>query len=107
VASWFGGQRAIVLAVQRQPGTNTVAVANAVLALMDRLRPQLPASVEVATLYDRSESIRASVSDVRFTLLLTLAAGGAGDLPVPAQPARHDHPQRGAAAVDSSARSRS
>ncbi len=72
VASWYEGQRAIVLAVQRQPGTNTVAVANAVLALLNKLRPQLPASVQIATLYDRSESIRKSVSDVRFTLLLTL-----------------------------------
>jgi HAE1 family hydrophobic/amphiphilic exporter-1 len=66
-------QRSITLAVQRQPGTNTVAVAGAVLELLDRLRPQLPASVEIHTIYDRSESIRHSVGDVQFTLLLTLA----------------------------------
>ena len=72
VASWYHGERAIVLAVQRQPGTNTVAVAGAVLQLLDRLRPQFPASVEIHTLYDRSESIRRSVTDVQFTLLLTL-----------------------------------
>ncbi|MEP7027083.1 MAG: efflux RND transporter permease subunit, partial [Candidatus Eisenbacteria bacterium] len=72
VASWFKGQRGIVLAIQRQPGTNTVEVATAVQALMDRLRPQLPASVNVEPLYDRSLSIRASVEDVQFTLLLTL-----------------------------------
>ena len=72
VASWFDGERAIVLAVQRQPGTNTVAVAQAVQDLMTRLRPQLPASVQVSTLYDRSYSIRRSVADVKFTLLLTL-----------------------------------
>ena len=71
-ASWFDGQRSIVLAVQRQPGTNTVAVANAVQDLLQRLKPQLPASVQVRTLYDRSTSIRRSVTDVKFTLLLTL-----------------------------------
>ncbi len=73
VAAWFGDQRAITLAVQRQPGTNTVEVADAVHELLEKLRPQFPASVEIHTLYDRSVSIRQSVSDVQFTLLLTLA----------------------------------
>jgi HAE1 family hydrophobic/amphiphilic exporter-1 len=73
VASWFGDHRSITLAVQRQPGTNTVEVAGSVLALLETLKPQLPASVEIHTLYDRSESIRHSVTDVQFTLLLTLA----------------------------------
>jgi len=72
VASWYNGQRSIVLAVQRQPGTNTVQVANAVQRLLAKLRPQLPASVRIETLYDRSESIRNSVRDVKFTLGLTL-----------------------------------
>jgi len=72
VASWFKGQRGIVLAIQRQPGTNTVAVAQAVQALIAKLRPSLPASVNIETLYDRSISIRQSVEDVQFTLLLTL-----------------------------------
>ncbi|MEO5618258.1 MAG: efflux RND transporter permease subunit, partial [Candidatus Eisenbacteria bacterium] len=73
VASWVKGQRAIVLAVQRQPGTNTVQVAENVLTLLESLRPQFPGSVEILKLYDRSESIRHSVNDVQFTLLLTLA----------------------------------
>jgi hydrophobic/amphiphilic exporter-1 (mainly G- bacteria), HAE1 family len=73
VASWYQGQRCITLAVQRQPGTNTVQVAGDVLALLDRLRPQFPPSVDIHTLYDRSVSIRRSVQDVQFTLLLTLA----------------------------------
>jgi len=73
IAAWYNGRRSITLAVQRQPGTNTVEVAGAVQALLERLKPQLPASVEVNTLYDRSESIRGSVRDVQFTLLLTLA----------------------------------
>jgi HAE1 family hydrophobic/amphiphilic exporter-1 len=71
-ASWFNGDRAIVLAIQRQPGTNTVAVAQRVKAQLAQLRPDLPASVEVSTLYDRSQSIEQSVSDVKFTLFLAL-----------------------------------
>jgi HAE1 family hydrophobic/amphiphilic exporter-1 len=61
-----------VLAVQRQPGTNTVAVADGVRAIMGRLQAQLPASVEVHLLYDRSVSIRDSLRDVKGTLFLTL-----------------------------------
>jgi hydrophobic/amphiphilic exporter-1 (mainly G- bacteria), HAE1 family len=71
-ASWFDGARAIVLAVQRQPGTNTVAVADGVKQAVAALSPQLPASVRIQTLYDRSQPIRDSVHDVRVTLLITL-----------------------------------
>ena len=71
-ASWFDGARAITLAIQRQPGTNTVEVADAVKRTMATLIPQLPASVEVNTLYDRSLSIRQSVDDVKVTLFITL-----------------------------------
>jgi len=71
-ASWFDGRRAIVLAIQRQPGTNTVQVADAVKAMVASLSGQLPASVEVNTLYDRSVSIHQSVNDVQVTLLVTL-----------------------------------
>ena len=71
-ASWFNGKRAIVLAVQRQPGTNTVAVADAVHALVERLRPQLPGSVHLEVLNDRSVSIRHSVHDVQMTLWIAL-----------------------------------
>jgi len=71
-ASWFNGTRAIMLAVQRQPGTNTVEVSDGVRALIDKLRPQLPASVHVNLLYDRAASIREGVTDVQLTLLLTL-----------------------------------
>jgi HAE1 family hydrophobic/amphiphilic exporter-1 len=72
VASWYNGDRAVVLAIQRQPGTNTVAVANGVKTLLSSLREQIPPSVEIHTLYDRSVSIDESVSDVKFTLMLTL-----------------------------------
>ena len=71
-ASWYNGERAIVLAIQRQPGTNTVAVAEGVKAAVDSLRSQLPASVDIATLYDRSQTVKASVQDVKFTLFLAL-----------------------------------
>jgi len=72
VASWFNGRRAIVLAINRQPGTNTVKVADAVHAMVDQIRPQLPGSVRIETLNDRSISIRHSVNDVQVTLLITL-----------------------------------
>jgi len=71
-AAWFVDQRAVVLAVQRQPGTNTVEVAGAIRGLLPTFQAQLPASVSLKVLFDRSESIRHSVNDVKFTLLLTL-----------------------------------
>jgi HAE1 family hydrophobic/amphiphilic exporter-1 len=73
LAAWYIDQRAVVLAVQRQPGTNTVEVAGAVRALLPKLREIIPASVAIHVLYDRSEPIQASVNDVRFTLVLTIA----------------------------------
>ena len=72
VASWFNGKRSIVLAIQRQPGTNTVRVADRVHAMVEKLKPQLPGSVHIETLNDRSVSIRHSVNDVQATLLITL-----------------------------------
>jgi len=72
VASWFTGTRAIVLAVQRQPGTNTVEVVDAIKALLPVFKSQMAASVTLNVLFDRSESIRDSVSDVKFTLMLTV-----------------------------------
>ncbi|MGH7623412.1 MAG: efflux RND transporter permease subunit, partial [Gemmatimonadaceae bacterium] len=71
-ASWYNGQRSIVLAIQRQPGTNTVEVAGRVKQALERLKTEIPPSVEVSTLYDRSATIEASVKDVTFTLELTL-----------------------------------
>jgi HAE1 family hydrophobic/amphiphilic exporter-1 len=72
VASWFNNTRAIVLSIQRQPGANTVEVVDSIRKLLPQFRAVLPASVDVGVLYDRSESIRQSVSDVQFTLLLTV-----------------------------------
>src|SRR2546425_7772448 len=73
VASWFNGRRSVTMAVQRQPGTNTVAVVDSIKALMPQFREQLPASVNLDVLNDRSISIRNSVNDVKFSLLLAMA----------------------------------
>ena len=69
-ASWFNGQRAIVLAIQRQPGANTVATVDRIKQVLPGFRAGLPPSVKLQVLYDRSQSIRESVNDVQFTLLL-------------------------------------
>ena len=72
VAAWYVNQRSIILAVQRQPGTNTVEVAKGVKNLLPLMQAQLPASVSMHVLYDASTSIEESVQDVKFTLLFTL-----------------------------------
>jgi HAE1 family hydrophobic/amphiphilic exporter-1 len=72
VASWYKNSRAIVLAIQRQPGTNTIEVVDSINQLLPILRTQIPAAVRIVTLYDRSTTIRESVNDVQFTLLLAL-----------------------------------
>ena len=72
VASWYINTRAVVLAIQRQPGTNTVEVVDSIKKLFPVFRGQIPASVDLNILYDRSQTIRASVSDVKFTLILAL-----------------------------------
>ncbi len=71
-AAWYSGTRGVILAIQRQPGTNTVAVADAVREEMTKLQKQIPASINMTLMYDKSESIRESVADVKFTLVLTL-----------------------------------
>ena len=73
VASWYNNDRAIILTIQRQPGTNTVQVVDTIENLLPNLKEQIPASVEIGILYDASQSIRESVDDVRFTLILTIA----------------------------------
>lgn len=71
-ASWFNKTRGIILAVQRQPGTNTIEVVDSIKKLLPVFRAQIPASVSLDILYDRSVSIRESVEDVKFTLFLTI-----------------------------------
>ncbi|SOY78617.1 putative multidrug transporter, RND family [Cupriavidus taiwanensis] len=71
--SWLNNERSIVLAVLRQPDANTVAVVDAIKAALPRLIAQMPGSVNVAVVNDRSNSIRESIHDVQFTLALTVA----------------------------------
>ena len=71
-AAWFKGQPGFILAVQKQPGTNAVEVSDRVRALLPTFQKDLPAAVDLQIHRDRAESIRASVTDVKFTLLLTL-----------------------------------
>ena len=76
VANWYNtpgsSTRSVILAIQRQPGTNTVEVVNAIKKLLPQFRTQIPASVNLNILYDRSVSIRNSVNDVKFTLFLAV-----------------------------------
>jgi HAE1 family hydrophobic/amphiphilic exporter-1 len=77
VAAWYNAAgkstRAVVLAIQRQPGTNTIAVVDRIKEEIPSFRAQLPGAIELNILYDRSSSIRESVSEVKFTLILTIA----------------------------------
>jgi HAE1 family hydrophobic/amphiphilic exporter-1 len=72
VASWYNNTRAVVLAIQRQPGTNTVQVVDSIRELLPTFRAQVPASISIDVLYDRSASIRESFNDVKFTLFLAI-----------------------------------
>ena len=73
VASWYNDERSVILAIQRQPGTNTIEVVDSIKKILPSFQAQLPASINLNILYDRSVSIRASVGEVRFTLLLAIA----------------------------------
>src|SRR5437588_10040044 len=75
VASWFNGRRSVTMTIQRQPGSNTVAVVDAVRALMPQFREQLPASVNLDVLNDRSSSIRNSVNCAQDALLVVIVQG--------------------------------
>ena len=70
--AWYNRNRSIMFQVQRQPGTNTVEVVDRVRALLPEFRAQLPPAINLDTVYDRSESIRESVNDVKFSLELAI-----------------------------------
>ena len=72
MGAWFKGKRGIVLAIQRQPGTNTIEVVDSVKRLLPTFRAEVPPAIDIETLYDRSVTIRASVQEVQFTLYLAL-----------------------------------
>ena len=71
--AWNNGTRGIILAISRQPGTNTVQIVDQIRKLLPELQAGLPPSVELLLLFDASETVRASIHDVEFTLMLTVA----------------------------------
>jgi multidrug efflux pump len=73
LGSWVDGRPAVILDIQRQPGANIIQTADRVKALLPRLRASIPPSVKVSIQTDRTTTIRASIADVQFTLLLTVA----------------------------------
>jgi len=73
LAGWAGKRRAIIVNVQRQPGANIIQVTDRVKGLLPQLRASMPQGIDVSILSDRTETVRASVKDVQFTLVLTVA----------------------------------
>jgi hydrophobe/amphiphile efflux-1 (HAE1) family protein len=73
ISAWFNRKRAIILAIQRQPGANVIETVQRVKAMMPVLQASIPAAVKVNVISDRTQTIRASVADVQFTLMLTVA----------------------------------
>ena len=71
-AAWANREPAVILNIQRQPGANIISVVDRVKAILPQLQAALPASVHVKILTDRTNTIRASVADVQFTLMLTI-----------------------------------
>jgi len=73
IAGWFNQKRAVILAVQRQPGANVIETVDRVKAMLPVLQASIPSAIKVDIISDRTQTIRASVDDVQFTLLLTVA----------------------------------
>ncbi|MGY4427701.1 efflux RND transporter permease subunit [Bradyrhizobium betae] len=73
IAGWYNNHRAIILAVQRQPGANVIETVQSIKAMMPTLQASIPADIKINVISDRTQTIRASVADVQFTLLLTIA----------------------------------
>ncbi len=71
-AAWVGDKPAIILGIQRQPGANVIAVVDRIKAVLPQLRASLPAAVHVSVLSDRTETIRASITDVQIELALAV-----------------------------------
>jgi len=71
-AAWMNLTPAVILNIQRQPGANIIAVVDRVKALLPQLRASLPSAIKVSILTDRTTTIRASVHDVEFELMLTI-----------------------------------
>jgi len=72
-AAWMNDAPAVILNIRRQPGANIIQVVDRIKALLPQLQSTLPSTVQIAVLTDRTETIRASVKDVQFSLMLTIA----------------------------------
>lgn len=72
IASWFNSVRGIVLAIQKQPGSNTVAIVDGIRGLLPQIEAQLPPAVKIDVLSDKSVTIREAVHEVEFTLVLSI-----------------------------------
>jgi len=72
LAAWYNNAHAIILAIQKQPGTNTVDVVDGILKLLPEIRKEIPPTVHLNVAFDASQSIRNSIHDVEFTLMLTV-----------------------------------
>src|SRR5262247_4003319 len=72
-AAWMNDKPAVIVNIQRQPGANIIAVVDRIKALLPQLKASIPSSVDLSILTDRTTTIRASVSDVQFELMLTIA----------------------------------
>jgi HAE1 family hydrophobic/amphiphilic exporter-1 len=73
IAGWYNKQRAIILSVQREPGANVIEAVDRIQALLPQLEASIPPSIKLNVVSDRTQTIRASVTDVQFTLMLTIA----------------------------------
>jgi HAE1 family hydrophobic/amphiphilic exporter-1 len=73
ISGWFNNQRAIILAIQRQPGANVIETVDNIKKMMPVLQASIPPAIKVNIISDRTETIRASIADVQFTLILTVA----------------------------------
>src|SRR5712692_299618 len=73
LAAWMNDKPAVIVNIQRQPGANIIGVVDRIKRLLPQLKASLPSSIEITTLTDRTATIRASVADVQFTLMLTIA----------------------------------
>jgi multidrug efflux pump subunit AcrB len=73
LAAWANKHSAIILAVQREPGANVIETVDRVKAMLPVLQASIPSAINVQILSDRTQTIRASVADVQFTLMITVA----------------------------------
>ena len=72
-AAWADGKRSVFLVIFKQPGANVIDIVDQIMAELPRIKASMPPSIDIFTLSDRTQTIRASVQDVQFTLLLTIA----------------------------------